>query len=220
MDKQNLFENLSRLALALEKQFGPDCEVVVHDLSRPENSIVCIAGNVTGRRIGGPLTDFVLGLLENDEHPDDTIGYSARTGDGRTLKSSTIFINDENSRPIGVFCINFDCTSLLAASQQIQRLTTAAMPLEVDKSFSADVPGLLQDMIRKSLRRVVGRTDLSDENGGINTVERRAVIADLEHQGAFRIRKATSVLAELFRVSRYTIYKDRQMIGEQVARYS
>ena len=99
MDKQILFENLSRLALALEKQFGPDCEVVVHDLSRPENSIVCIAGNVTGRRIGGPLTDFVLGLLENDEHPDDTIGYSARTGDGRTLKSSTIFINDEKGRP-------------------------------------------------------------------------------------------------------------------------
>ena len=33
--------------------FGPMCEVVLHDYRRPEQSVVAIAGSVTGRAVGG-----------------------------------------------------------------------------------------------------------------------------------------------------------------------
>ena len=215
MEREILFENLSRLAKAVQKQLGPDCEVVLHDLSRPDHSIVYIAGDVTGRRIGGPLTDFVLGLLEKDDRPEDLVGYNARTRDGKLLKSSTVFVNDEGGIPTGVFCINFNSTKLIAANRQLEQITSATTTLEVDKTFSTDVPGLLQGMIEKSLRRVLGQRDFPAADGGIATDQRRAIVADLEQQGAFRIRKATSLIADLFDVSRYTIYKDRQIVEER-----
>ena len=33
--------------------FGPVCEVVLHDYRRPEQSVVALAGAVTGRSVGG-----------------------------------------------------------------------------------------------------------------------------------------------------------------------
>ena len=46
---------LKQIAADIASQFGPDCEVVIHDLktSEPEHSIVYIVnGHVTNRDIG------------------------------------------------------------------------------------------------------------------------------------------------------------------------
>ena len=47
-------EFLSRLAKGLAAQFGPNCEVVIHDLQSndPDSSIVAIEnGHVSGRKV-------------------------------------------------------------------------------------------------------------------------------------------------------------------------
>lgn len=209
INKESLFQNLAQVADALALQFAPYCEVVIHDLARPDSSIVHISGDITGRHIGGPMTDFVLGLLEQKGKPDDVVGYIAHARDGKTLKSSTIFIRDGEKNPIGVFCVNFDVSPL----NEVSRLAQANTSIEVDKSFSADVPNLLQEMIQKSLRRVLNCNNLSELDGNISAQDRRAVVAELDEQGAFRIRKATSIVAKLFDVSRYTIYKDRSALN-------
>lgn len=209
-----LFRNLAQVADSLHAHFGPLCEVVIHDLARPESSIVHIAGDLTGRHIGGPMTDFVLGLLKREEKPEDVVGYLAHTREGATLKSSTVFIRDKDGAPIGVFCINFDVTPLLAAAQDLGRLASPNISLEVDKSFPSDVPNLLRDMIPKSLKRVLDNGEYTDGTLNVTPEERRMIVADLEDQGAFRIRNATSVIADLFKVSRYTIYKDRNAISD------
>ena len=52
-----MMEFLKRLAVALSKQFGDNCEVVVHDLTKAENTIVAIEnGHVSAllRCSGGP----------------------------------------------------------------------------------------------------------------------------------------------------------------------
>lgn len=51
----NRLEMLKQIADALAAQFGPSCEVVVHDLNaqNAEHSIVYIVnGHVSGRRVG------------------------------------------------------------------------------------------------------------------------------------------------------------------------
>ena len=59
-------EFLFHLAKGLARQFGPNCEVVVHDLSTndPDSSIVAIEnGHVTGRKVGdGPSHAVLEGL--------------------------------------------------------------------------------------------------------------------------------------------------------------
>ena len=51
---------LKQIANGMTKQFGPDCEIVIHDLTQNnlDNSIVYIEnGHVSGRRVGdGPST--------------------------------------------------------------------------------------------------------------------------------------------------------------------
>lgn len=58
MPNASTLQFLLTLAKGIASQFGPNCEVVVHDLATndPERSIVAIEnGHVTGRKVGtGP----------------------------------------------------------------------------------------------------------------------------------------------------------------------
>ena len=212
MAKRELFENLERIANAIATQFGPLCEVVLHDLHTPEESIICVAGNVTERQVGGPVTDFVLSMLAQPKTPQDMVDYTARTRDGKTLKSSTIFVRNREEHAIGAFCINFDVTPLLAARGHIGELVTASTPLEVEKSFSADVPDLLDSIIQDSFRRVL---DWAESAEGLCKDDRQTLVANLDAQGVFRIQNSVPKVASILGVSRYTIYKDLKDIREE-----
>ena len=68
---------LKQIAADLASQFGPDCEVVIHDLktSEPEHSIVYIVnGHVTNRDIGdGPMLFLMRSAIRKKEQPPKTI---------------------------------------------------------------------------------------------------------------------------------------------------
>jgi predicted transcriptional regulator YheO len=209
---KDIFKNLIRIAKALGEMFGPSCEIVLHDLSRPDNSIIYITGDVTGRQVGGPLTGFALGMLRESNRPNDVVGYISHSPNGKTMKSSTIFINDEEGNPIGIFCINFDLDPLLRAGLQFSELTATKGRLEIEKSFPTNTPNLLEDMVHESLQRVLSRNGPDEYNGSINTAQRRDIVADLDRQRAFMIRGSTPLVAKLLGVSRYTIYKDRNSL--------
>ena len=83
---------LKQIAADLASQFGPDCEVVIHDLktSEPEHSIVYIVnGHVTNRDIGDGPSNAVFDAIRNQEKgatPEDHTGYLMKTADGKILK--------------------------------------------------------------------------------------------------------------------------------------
>ena len=62
----------------------------------PERSIVAIEnGHVTGRKVGdGPSHVVLEALRGNPEQLHDHLSYLTRTKDGKTLKSTTIYIRD------------------------------------------------------------------------------------------------------------------------------
>ena len=67
MQASNL-EFCLQLAKGIARQFGPNCEVVVHDLASndPETSIVAIEnGHVSGRRVGDGPSHVVLEALRD-----------------------------------------------------------------------------------------------------------------------------------------------------------
>ena len=112
-----------RLAHALALQFGSSCEVVVHDLEAkdPSHSIVAIEnGHVTGRKLGdGPSHVVLEALHAGDTKLEDRPAYLTKTADGKILKSSTVFIRDEDGRAVGIFAINYDITILRAMGDTI-----------------------------------------------------------------------------------------------------
>ena len=94
MDNQQI-EFLKRLAHGIALQFGPSCEVVVHDLrsDNPTRTIVAIEnGHITGRKIGDGPSNVVLKALHSDSGKlHDSYSYLTKTEDGKILKSTTIY---------------------------------------------------------------------------------------------------------------------------------
>ena len=103
-------EFCKQLAKGVARQFGSNCEVVVHDLCAedPEHSVVVIEnGHVTGRRLGDGPSHVVWEALKADpKNLQDRLAYLTRTEDGKILKSSTIFIRDDQDKVTGIFAIN------------------------------------------------------------------------------------------------------------------
>ena len=93
-----------QLAKALAKQFGDNCEVVLHDLTSTdiEHSVVLVEnGHVTHRAVGDGPSHVVLEAMKamgaRGSAPTDHLAYLTKTGDGRILKlvlNCSGFIND------------------------------------------------------------------------------------------------------------------------------
>ena len=95
-------EWLHKLMDLLEAHFGPDVEFVLHDLTLDyEHTIVDIRnGHITGREIGG--TGDILGLeyIRNASEDNGTYyNFIEYTKEGKTLRSSTLFLRDEDGNP-------------------------------------------------------------------------------------------------------------------------
>jgi predicted transcriptional regulator YheO len=63
--KDPLVKSLIPIVKAISATFGKNCEVVLHDFSGLQHSIILIEnGHVTGRKVGDPITDFALASLK------------------------------------------------------------------------------------------------------------------------------------------------------------
>ena len=124
----SMLQFLFRLAKALSAQFGPSCEVVVHDLSAedPAHSIVHIEnGHVTGRKVGdGPSNVVLEQIMSHNEDPQDCLGYLCRTDGGKVLKSSTVYIRDRKGKVSAILAINYDISRLILMEEALRDLVS------------------------------------------------------------------------------------------------
>ena len=188
MDAKRL-EMLKQIARALSAQFGPNCEVVIHDLTArdPERSIVYIVnGHVTGRRLGdGPSTVVMEQLLHAQEDPTDHLGYLTRTPDGKILKSSTVYIRDSRGRVSAILAINYDISSLLmvenAIGGMVHTVEEEARGHE-ERITVLNVSDLLEDLIEQSVALVGKPVALMNKEDKVRAIQ------FLSQHGAFLIK--------------------------------
>ena len=208
-----LIESLKIVVDGIARTFGPRCEVVLHDLRNLGNldhSIVKIAnGHVTGRTIGGPISDRGLKDLRSRPDWDLSINYASVTKDGRTLKSSTMLFRDNKGKLIAALCINFDVTDILGFNTVIQDIfriseeTEEAGPIE---TFEGDIASTLDKIADKAIRKVGKSIPLLDRNDKIE------IVRQLEEQGFFLIKGAIRHIAVKLNVTKFTIYNYLEQI--------
>ena len=195
---------LARLARGIARQFGSNCEVVVHDMtpSDPEHSIVAIEnGHVTGRRLGDGPSHVVWEALKADPKKiDDRLSYLTRTEDGKILKSSTIFIRDAEGKVVGLFAINYDITVMKAMEEQLRLFTSPDIPEEEPQKIIHNVNDLLEELIKQSVKLVGKPAAL------MNKEEKVKAIRFLNDSGAFLITKSGQRVCNFFGISKYTLY--------------
>ena len=205
MDSKRL-EMLKQIATALAAQFGPNCEVVIHDLAAkdPERSIVFIVnGHVTGRRLGdGPSTVVMEQIMRAAENPSDHLGYLTRTPDGKILKSSTLYIRDGRGRVTAILSINYDISSLLMMENAIGGLirTTGEDRGREERITVLNVSDLLDDLIEQSVALVGKPVALMNKDDKVRAIR------FLNEHGAFLITKSGDKVAKYFGISKYTLY--------------
>jgi len=203
--KPQYIDFCKRLAHGVAAQFGPNCEVVVHDLTtdNPESTIVIIEnGRVSGRKLGDGPSHVVLEALRDRDNPlRDRLSYLTKTEDGRVLKSSTIFIRDELDEVVGIFAINYDITMLVAAQHELTSLvsvtdSTSAEPEPITQS----VTQLLDELINQSVKLVGKPVPMMTKEDKVKA------IGFLNDAGAFLITKSGQKVCTYFGISKYTLY--------------
>jgi len=195
---------LFKLAKGISSQFGPNCEVVVHDLATndPESSIVAIEnGQVTGRKVGDGPSHVVLEALrgENSELQDH-LSYLTKTKDGKILKSTTIYIRDDDGVPIGIFGINYDITLMLAMETALKQFTATEPEEKEPEAISRNVSDLLDELIQQSVKIVGKPVALMTKEDKVKAMQ------FLNETGAFLITKSGDKVCKFFGISKYTLY--------------
>ncbi len=199
---------LKQMADGIAAEFGPNCEVVVHDLSRRHvnNSIIYIVnGNISGRQVGDGASRAVLRALKKGAELTDSYAYLTRTDSGRIMKSSTMYIKDDDGNPKYALGINFDITNLVAFEGTIKALTGSvhdSSDSDTSKSdrIPKDVNTLLDELIQQSVELVgvpVAFMTKEDKIKAINF---------LNDTGAFLITKSGDKVSKFFGISKYTLY--------------
>src|SRR5580700_4925984 len=113
-ERDRVFELLKQIVAGLGRALGSNCELVLHDFSRVDDSIIAIENNsVTGREVGDGLDELSFHLLQHNQNPPDLFNYKGHRN-GKTLRSSSILLRDESNKPFGALGINIDITALLA----------------------------------------------------------------------------------------------------------
>lgn len=197
-------KHLIPMAKGIAETFGKFCEVAVHDLRQPETSLVYVAGNITRRAKGAPITNLVLEKIRNfgDTCPD-IIGYKNLSKEGRILKSSTIFARNKEGNIVGCLCINYDITNLLSYQDQLESLVSFGdrpQPIEGNEVFATDITDVLESMVDQTIKKLgVSVTQMHKE-------DKSMLIRELDHKGIFLVKGAVDKVAAMLGVSRYTIY--------------
>lgn len=196
---------------ALAGAFGKNCEVVLHDFSNLDKSIVKIAnGHITGRDIGGPITDMGLRLFEEIKGNNQNIaviGYRTKTKDGRELRSTTIFIKDEDGTAAGCLCINIDLTPYLSTKSLLDQMCETESHHVADwendspEKFATDVDSLIGQLIERAM------FNIKKPAASLSKEDKLQVLRDLKQSGFFLIKGSVKRLSKELGVSLPTIYK-------------
>lgn len=194
-----------RLAKALAAEFGENCEVLVHDLTGgdPEHTIVAIEnGHVSQRQTGDGPSRVALEAMqaERPEELEDRSGYLLKTHDGRIVKSSTVYIRNEQGGVDGIFCVNYDITNLLMAQKAVGSLLSHGEEPKAPASIPQNVNELLDELIEQSVQKVGKPVALMTKDDKI------AAIRFLNKAGAFLVTKSGDKVSKYFGISKYTLY--------------
>ncbi len=205
MLRESELKMLKQIAAAIAAHFGSSCEVVLHELSdkSAESSIVAIEnGHVTGRKVGDGPSHVVLEQLgRTNDGSQDHLCYLTRTPDGKILKSSSVYIHDENGKVTGILGINYDISALQMLESALHEITSADVHERKEpERITLNVSDLLEDLIRQA-------DELVGKPPALMTKEDKVrAIRYLNKSGAMMITKSGDKIAKHFGISKYTLY--------------
>lgn len=215
MNKSQL-NQFSKLVRFLGATLGPDYEVVLHDITDKTKQIVAIANNhISGRDVGAPLTDFALKAIADRsfEKEDFRLNYKSQSRDNKTLRSSTMYINDEAGNLVGMLCINFDGSKYAAISNDILQLCQpnefieenfAVLPID-NEPIEENLVESLNELTLSAISDILQNQNIPVDR--LTRDEKLSIVSVLNQKGVFMLKGAVNQVAKQLQTSEATIYR-------------
>lgn len=222
-ERDAVISALRQVVPMLAAMAGPHLEVVLHDVSRPENSVVAIAnGHISGRVVGssvleGPHGDRGFAAATRVVAPGGAVhsmvdGYETETADGRTLKSASAIFRDAEGIPFATLCLNADVAMFQATHAWLeQMLAPVRQAVPVQKAAPAPASASAQQMdtlIQEIIGDAVSLAAMKRE-------QRIEAVREMQRRGLFIVKGGVQRAADALRVSRFTIYNYIEELRQQ-----
>ncbi|MGL5811816.1 MAG: helix-turn-helix transcriptional regulator [Aeromonas sp.] len=215
MERDSLITVLMASLETLRTTIPANTEAVLHDLTRPEESVIAIVnGHVSGRKQGdallaGPDDDMgFLGLLETtpDIKHRTFSGYVSRTASGKCLNSASTLYYGEGGVPLVAFCINVDTETVSQLKRDLDYLFLPAGMDEEPEGKSSNISIQTLDEVLQRYRQTGAESKIDF---------RRRVVSDIHGMGFFKIKGSVNHVARVLGVTRYTIYNYLEKCDEK-----
>lgn len=212
----------------LEAVLGKNSEIVLHDFSDPDHSVIDIRnGEVSGRKIGSPATDLALRILNESARGHDPYAdqhhiteYISHSSSMKQLRSASYLIR-ENGLIVGMLCVNTDVGPINQLAAIAQQLSGFYAPVPAHQADEGDARALevesltdsTQDLIASAITRITAPRGLSPDK--LSQSDRVEIIRELNNNGMFLLKGAVATVAEVMGVSEPSVYRYLQKVKKE-----
>lgn len=217
---------LGGVAEALQYVVDSQTEVVVHDLRRPESSIVAIVnGHVSDRREGQSVLSvpeedaaFAKMLEQSFRHAPNAVevtgNYNSRTRGGKPLRSSSVVFYDDEGAPGAALCLNRDLASAekLLDALQSHIFPHTAPPADDPEPREAGKDLTMEELVNDIIEKALACADGVDVER-MTKQEKMQVVKHMHQRGLFLIRGSVERAAASLGITKFTIYNYMDELG-------
>ena len=212
-ERQLVLGVLQATVQMLGSVLGRNTEVVLHDLTRPEHSVIAIAnGHVSGRRVGSPVLagpredqgfNAVLQAMREPGSRDPVVvgNYPTQGRDGKTFRSATAVFRDAHGEPYASLCVNTDLSGIAAAQACLEQLLPST---EVITGEPVDTQPDLEQLMVQIIDTAL--CDAHSQGRRLGKAQKLEAVRQMHDGGLFIVKGAVEKAAAVLGVTRYTIY--------------
>jgi len=189
----------------LSTMLGPGTEVLLHDLTDVNQSVIAIEnGFHSGRTVGSPITDLARQVIDTGawQTQDFLANYSGK-GKGKDFVSGTYFIKN-NGKLIGLLCINRSTESLTALEHALDSLKRQMNLVLAETTIREDLSNpdaILEQLVLDSIR------ELGLHVNHMSRADKIEAVRIMQNKGITGMKGAVKCIAEHLMVSEPTIYR-------------
>jgi predicted transcriptional regulator YheO len=192
---------------------GPKYEVVLHDLSKPEKSVIAIRNNhISGRDIGSPITDLALKILKQREYDKTEFitNYKGYVRDGVEVLSSTYFIKNENSELIGMLCVNNDTSDIADFEKVLKEMMCRfnyknKKNVEDNNKYEEHVGTSIVDLTKSLVAKTIDEMNIPPNR--MSMEEKVQLVHEIDKLGVFLLKGGVSYVGKILQISEPTLYR-------------
>ena len=190
-----ILESYMLSADGLAEFWGENCEVIIHDLTQLDASVVKIVnGHLSGRQVGAPISEVTLNFVNKMMATPgmNHVTYFAKNKRGEAFKASISAIRGEKHH----YYLN---TPLLSFMQTFTPITKTESE-NISETFVENTEELMLNALEDAKKTVYSNLTISSSN------KNKEIISLLYQKGIFNLKDSVITIANHLGISKNTVY--------------